>query len=162
MPLNDEMLALQDKVQGQGVRVAITAARSVKPMLRRLLDDEAGLTAAEPDGVLVIEEASHEWLLPRVAMAVHHGGIGTVAAALRAGVPQVVRPFLGDQPFWAGRLHHLGVAPAPVPGRRLTPAALASAIETAAALAPAARVLAAKARAEDGVATAVTRIGNAT
>ncbi|MFI7642485.1 glycosyltransferase [Nonomuraea sp. NPDC049400] len=84
----------------------------------------------EPGGVLVIEEAPHEWLLPRVAIAVHHGGIGTVAAALGAGVPQVVRPFLGDQPFWAQRLHHLGVAPAPVSGR-LTPGRLAAAIEAA-------------------------------
>ncbi|SPL95553.1 UDP-glucose:sterol glucosyltransferase [[Actinomadura] parvosata subsp. kistnae] len=115
----------------------------------------------EPDGVLVIEEAPHEWLLPRVALAVHHGGIGTVAAALRAGVPQVVRPFLGDQPFWAERLHRLGVAPAPVTGRRLTPAGLASAIEAAAALTPAAQALGAKVRAEDGVATAVARIGDA-
>ncbi|WP_043632895.1 glycosyltransferase [Nonomuraea candida] len=111
----------------------------------------------EPDGVLVIDEAPHEWLLPRVAVAVHHGGIGTVAAALRAGVPQVVRPFLGDQPFWARRLHHLGVAPPPVTGR-LTPARLAAAIEAAAALAPAARALAAPVRAEDGVANAVARL----
>ncbi|MGW3352927.1 glycosyltransferase [Nonomuraea rubra] len=112
---------------------------------------------AEPDGVLVIEEAPHEWLLPRVAVAVHHGGIGTVAAALRAGVPQVVRPFLGDQPFWAGRLHHLGVAPPPVTGR-LTPDRLAAAIEKAVALAPAARALATPVRAEDGIAAAVARI----
>ncbi|MEV0830022.1 glycosyltransferase [Nonomuraea rubra] len=112
---------------------------------------------AEPGGVLVIEEAPHEWLLPRVAVAVHHGGIGTVAAALRAGVPQVIRPFLGDQPFWARRLHRLGVAPPPVTGR-LTPARLAAAIDAATALAPAARALAAPVRAEDGVAAAVARI----
>ncbi|MEV0611857.1 glycosyltransferase [Nonomuraea sp. NPDC050404] len=114
----------------------------------------------EPDGVLVIEEAPHEWLLPRTAIAVHHGGIGTVAAALRAGVPQVVRPFVGDQPFWARRLHHLGVAPAPVTGR-LTPDRLAATIEEAATLAPAAHTLAAEVRAEDGVATTVTRITHA-
>ncbi|MEV1001183.1 glycosyltransferase [Nonomuraea sp. NPDC050202] len=114
----------------------------------------------EPDGVLVIEEAPHDWLLPRVSVAVHHGGIGTVAAALRAGVPQVVRPFLGDQPFWAGRLHHLGVAPPPVTGR-LASGRLAAAIEAATACAPAARALAAPVRAEDGVAAAVNRISGA-
>ncbi|MFB4271372.1 glycosyltransferase [Nonomuraea sp. GTA35] len=114
----------------------------------------------EPDGVLVIEEASHDWLLPRVSVAVHHGGIGTVAAALRAGVPQVVRPFLGDQPFWAGRLHHLGVAPPPVTGR-LASGRLAAAIEAATACAPAARALTAPVRAEDGVAAAVNRISGA-
>ncbi|MEV4170702.1 glycosyltransferase [Nonomuraea sp. NPDC049709] len=112
---------------------------------------------SEPDGVLVIEDAPHGWLLPRVAVTVHHGGIGTVGAALRAGVPQVVRPFLGDQPFWAERLHHLGVAPAPVTGR-LTTERLAAAIEAASALAPAAGALGTQVSAEDGVATAITRI----
>jgi len=111
-------------------------------------------------GVLVIEEAPHDWLLPRVAVAVHHGGIGTVAAALRAGVPQVIRPFLGDQPFWAARLHRLGVAPPPLTGR-LRPERLAAAIADAAERAPAARALAAHLAAEDGVAAAVARLTGA-
>ncbi|MFI7699963.1 glycosyltransferase [Nonomuraea sp. NPDC049480] len=112
---------------------------------------------AETGGVLVLEDAPHDWLLPRVEVAVHHGGIGTVAAALQAGVPQVVRPFIGDQPFWAGRLHHLGVAPAPLSGR-LTPERLAAAVEDAAKLAPAARTLAVRLKEEDGVAAAVARL----
>ncbi|TDE53176.1 glycosyltransferase [Nonomuraea mesophila] len=112
---------------------------------------------AVADDVLVMEEVPHDWLLPRVAVAVHHGGVGTAAAALRAGVPQVVRPFVGDQPFWASRLHRLGVAPPPLRGR-LTAARLAAAIEQAAHLAPAARVLAGHVGAEDGVAAAVSRI----
>jgi sterol 3beta-glucosyltransferase len=114
-------------------------------------------TASESGDTMVIEEAPHDWLLPRVAVAVHHGGIGTVAAALRAGVPQVVRPFLGDQPFWAARLHHCGVAPAPLAGR-LTAERLAAAIQDAARYAPAARVLAGRVSAEDGTATAVARL----
>ncbi|WP_433432037.1 glycosyltransferase [Nonomuraea sp. CA-141351] len=113
--------------------------------------------AADADDVLVIEEAPHDWLLPRVAVAVHHGGVGTVAAALRAGVPQVVRPFVGDQPFWAARLHYLGIAPPALSGR-LTSERLAAAIDTAQQLAPAARALAAHVAAEDGVATAVARV----
>ncbi|GAB2964077.1 glycosyltransferase [Nonomuraea fastidiosa] len=113
--------------------------------------------AAGGDDVLVVEEAPHEWLFPRVAAVVHHGGVGTVAAALRAGVPQVIRPFLGDQPFWARHLHRLGIAPAPLTGR-LSPTRLAAAIESAAALAPAARALGERVAAEDGVAAAVARI----
>lgn len=112
---------------------------------------------AETDDILVIEEAPHDWLLPRMAVAVHHGGVGTVAAALRAGVPQVVRPFLGDQPFWADRLHRLGVAPSPLPGR-LTADRLATAITAAADSAPVARALADRVRTEDGIATAVAQI----
>ncbi|MEV0385434.1 glycosyltransferase [Nonomuraea sp. NPDC050643] len=111
----------------------------------------------EPDGVLVVEDVPHDWLLPRVAVAVHHGGIGTVAAALRAGVPQVVRPFIGDQPFWAGRLHRLGVAAAPLTGR-LTPAGLAAALDRATGAASAARALAGRLAEEDGIATAITRL----
>jgi rhamnosyltransferase subunit B len=49
-------------------------------------------------------------LLPRVAVLVHHGGIGTLAQALAAGIPQLVVPFAYDQPDNAGRLERLGVA----------------------------------------------------
>jgi sterol 3beta-glucosyltransferase len=45
-------------------------------------------------------------------MAIHHGGSGTAHAAARAGVPSIVMPFAGDQPFWADRLRRAGVAPA--------------------------------------------------
>lgn len=40
------------------------------------------LTDVVIDGMLVIDEVPHDWLLPRAAAAVHHGGIGTVGAAL--------------------------------------------------------------------------------
>lgn len=48
-------------------------------------------------------------LLPQVAALVHHGGIGTTAEALRAGVPQLVVPFAWDQFDNAARVGHLGV-----------------------------------------------------
>lgn len=109
----------------------------------------------------MIDEAPHDWLLPRVVAAVHHGGIGTVAAALRPGVPQVVRPFLDGQPFWADRLHRLGVSPNPLTGR-LTAARPASAIAGATAMAPAAYTLAGRLAGrlagQDGTRAAVTRV----
>ena len=110
-----------------------------------------------PETVHVLDQAPHGWLLPRTSVAVHHGGVGTVAAALRAGVPQVIKPFLGDQPFWARRTHEIGIAAAPLTGR-LTADRLAAAIDDAASKADAARDLAAKVREEDGVAVAVARI----
>lgn len=70
-----------------------------------------------PDSVLMVDFVPHAWLFPRVKAVVHHGGSGTVAAALRAGVPQVVVPFVAEQPFWGHRLHKLGVSPAPLPHR---------------------------------------------
>ncbi len=90
----------------------------------------AGLAAAAtPDDVLVGGSFPHVWLLPRVGAIVHHGGAGTTAAAIRAGVPSVVVPFHGDQPFWGGLTHTLGVGTTPIPRRRLTATRLAAAIE---------------------------------
>lgn len=48
-------------------------------------------------------------LLPQVALLVHHGGIGTTAEALRAGVPQLVVPLAYDQFDNAARVERLGV-----------------------------------------------------
>lgn len=42
----------------------------------------------------------HDWLFPRMAAVIHHGGAGTVAAGLKAGRPTLVCPFFGDQYFW--------------------------------------------------------------
>jgi UDP:flavonoid glycosyltransferase YjiC (YdhE family) len=47
-------------------------------------------------------------LLPRAAALVHHGGIGTVAHAFAAGLPQLITPFNFDQPDNASRVHRLG------------------------------------------------------
>jgi UDP:flavonoid glycosyltransferase YjiC (YdhE family) len=111
-----------------------------------------------PDGVLAIEPCPHDWLLPRVAAAVHHGGAGTTAAGLRAGVPSVVIPFFADQPFWGWRVAALGAGPPPIPRRRLTAERLASAIRTATGdpgIRRRAAELGARIREEDGVARAV-------
>lgn len=54
--------------------------------------------------------ARHSLLFPRASLIVHHGGIGTTGQALRAGRPQLVVPFMGDQPDNAARLVRLGVA----------------------------------------------------
>lgn len=82
------------------------------------------------DDILVVDDLPHEWLFPRTAAVVHHAGAGTTAAGLRAGVPAVAVPFLVDQPFWAARLHRLGVAPRPLPLPELTADTLAAALRT--------------------------------
>ncbi|MEV6272783.1 glycosyltransferase [Kribbella sp. NPDC051936] len=61
------------------------------------------------DDCLVIGEVNQQALFPRLAAVVHHGGAGTTTAAARAGVPQVVVPLLGDQPYWASRVVALGI-----------------------------------------------------
>ncbi len=111
-----------------------------------------------PESVLMIDSTPHDWLFPRVAAVVHHGGAGTTAAALRAGVPAVVIPFMADQPFWGRRVQDLGVGPAPIPRHKLSVDRLAQAIQetvTNTAMRQRAAELGAKIRAEDGIANAV-------
>ncbi|MBX3082989.1 MAG: glycosyltransferase family 1 protein [Anaerolineae bacterium] len=111
-----------------------------------------------PDNIHVTDSTSHEWLLPRMAAAIHHGGAGTTAASLRAGIPTVIVPFIADQPFFGERVHKLGVGPRPIPRKELTAAALANAIHTAVhdqQIWDNAALLGDRIRAEDGVGEAV-------
>lgn len=61
-----------------------------------------------PENVCHIEHAPFDQLLPRVAAIVHNGGIGTIALAMRAGIPQVIVPFAYDQFYNGSRLAALG------------------------------------------------------
>jgi UDP:flavonoid glycosyltransferase YjiC (YdhE family) len=74
------------------------------------------------DRILFVRDVAHEALLahPSVRAAVHHGGAGTTAQALRAGVPSFVLPAMADQYFWGGRVAALGAGPKPVPQHALT------------------------------------------
>jgi sterol 3beta-glucosyltransferase len=115
-------------------------------------------TSDAPDNILLIDEAPHDWLFARVAAAVHHGGAGTVAASLRAGIPTVVIPFHADQPYWGRRVHALGAGPPPIPVARLSATGLAQALRQAlddASMRQRAQAIGAAIRAEDGVASAV-------
>jgi len=61
------------------------------------------------ENVIFVNKASHEWLFPQVSMTVHHGGAGTLNAALRAGVPTIVTPVFGDQYDNSFAVQNLGV-----------------------------------------------------
>jgi UDP:flavonoid glycosyltransferase YjiC (YdhE family) len=120
----------------------------------------AGLGAGSlPAGWRVVREAPHALLFPRVAAIVHHGGSGTTASALRAGVPQVVLPLILDQFHHAHRLHLAGIAPRPVPMEDITAAELGAAIMTALEMPEGPRLAAAeRLRASDGRAEIVRRL----
>ncbi|CAH1424284.1 unnamed protein product [Lactuca virosa] len=63
----------------------------------------------------------YKWLFPKCAAAIHHGGSGSTSAALHAGTPQVVCPFVLDQFYWAERMFWLGVAPEALKRNQLVP-----------------------------------------
>ena len=91
-----------------------------------------GLTADNTSrDIFVLDSIPHDWLFPKVATIVHHGGAGTTGAALRAGKPQIICPFVGDQFFWGRRVANLGVSPLPIPQIKLTAERLADAIKHA-------------------------------
>jgi sterol 3beta-glucosyltransferase len=96
---------------------------------------QAGPPSADrsPGDSIVIGDVPHDWLFPKMAALVHHAGGGTTAAGLRAGVPAVTVPHIGDQPFWAARLAALGAGPPPIPRRQLSVPVLAAAIGDAVA-----------------------------
>ncbi len=124
-----------------------------------LLSGWAGLGEAElPDTIFRLEAAPHDWLFPRLAAVVHHGGAGTTAASLRAGVPTIIVPHMADQPFWGQRVEALGVGPRALPRPKLTAPNLAAAIRTAtsdAQMKQRATELGAAIRAENGMQTAL-------
>jgi UDP:flavonoid glycosyltransferase YjiC (YdhE family) len=114
-----------------------------------------------PDWAFAVESVPHDWLFPRTALSVHHGGAGTTGASLRAGVPSVIVPFGADQPFWGWLLADRGLAAPPIPRKRLTADRLASAISSVLkddAMRERAAKLGRRIRDEDGVARAVERL----
>lgn len=136
---------------------------AAKPFMGQILDDywRAAQDADLPDDVYRIDSVPFDWLFPRMTAVVHHGGAGTTATGLRAGVPTVVVPFFGDQHFWGWRVEELGAGPKPIPRRKLTVERLTSAIQEAITnkeMQSRAASLGQQIRAENGVANAVEAI----
>lgn len=103
--------------------------------------------------------APHDWLFPKCAGVVHHGGAGTSAAAIRAGVPSSIVHVFGDQPDWGKRLKALGVGTEPLAMKELDAPSLARRLASIDdAMSAKARELGAKVRGEDGLARACERI----
>jgi sterol 3beta-glucosyltransferase len=81
-----------------------------------------------PEDMFILESAPHAWLFPRMAAVVHHGGAGTTAAGLRAGIPSVIIPASNDQFAWGRRVYELGAGSKPIPRKKLSTEILSEAI----------------------------------
>ena len=141
---------LLEKILGA---LRLTGTRAV------LLSGWSGISNGDlPDEVLKLNEVPHDWLFARVRAAVHHGGAGTTAAALRAGIPMATLTFSADQTFWGHRAARLGVGTQPIARRKLSSERLAAVLRqvtTDEAMRQQAASLGAKIRHEDGVGRAV-------
>ncbi|MEQ0565623.1 glycosyltransferase [Amycolatopsis sp. NEAU-NG30] len=132
------------------VRTALRRAR-----LRGLL----ATSGPGSDDLLTVGDVPHAWLFPRTAAVVHHGGAGTTAAALRAGVPSLVCPVFSDQPFWGDRVSRLSAGPRPLPPKDLDADVLTARLRELTGnplFRRGAQYVSARLRAEDGVAAAVS------
>ena len=109
---------------------------------------------AAPD-VMIRATVDHHAVLPKVTIALHHGGAGTVHRMVSTGLPSVIMPFLADQPWWAARLHALGLGPKAVNKNISSPEALKKSIVEAMSKAPKVREAAESMAVEDGAGNAV-------
>ncbi|HJR54800.1 MAG TPA: glycosyltransferase [Gemmatimonadota bacterium] len=152
-------------VAGSFYEESLLAARRLGMRAVLMVGDDPGNLPVSPLGedAIAVVRAPHAALFPRAAVVVHHGGIGTLGQALRAGRPMVVVPWSHDQPDNALRARRLEVAAILSPrrygadraaraiGRQLgDPAFAARAAEIGAVV-----------RAEDGVRTACEAIEEA-
>lgn len=117
----DRGRAVIEAVRSRGERVVIATGLGGVAVPEGLRGDDMFATTS----------VDHASVLPHATAAIHHGGIGTVHAATAAGTVSIVVPFIADQPFWGRELHRAGLAPAPIPQKRLTTDRLSAALAEA-------------------------------
>ena len=98
-------------VAGRFYAESLAAARRVGRRAVLLVGDlPENVPGLLGDDAIAIARAPYRALFPRCAAIVHHGGIGTLGQALRAGRPMLIVPWSHDQPDNAHRAERLGIA----------------------------------------------------
>ncbi|CAF3733358.1 unnamed protein product [Rotaria socialis] len=72
-----------------------------------------------PENIHPCGNCPHDWLFQYVSGVCHHGGAGTTATGLRAGLPTIIVPFFGDQYFWSDIVEKAGAGPPALSARSL-------------------------------------------
>jgi UDP:flavonoid glycosyltransferase YjiC (YdhE family) len=75
-----------------------------------LIGDERNLPRSLPEGIIAVDYAPYQSLLPRACAVVHHGGVGTTSQGLLAGVPTLIVPFAFDQSDNAEHARKMGTS----------------------------------------------------
>lgn len=123
MPMADPRAMLRDIAR-------VTEERGLRGLVCAGWSDIRDHGDTLPDHLYTVKSADFDAVLPRCRAAVHHGGSGTTAAVLRAGLPSVIAGVLGDQAYWAWRVEQLG-AGVRLPFRKITADRLGTAVDAA-------------------------------
>ncbi|HZJ47396.1 MAG TPA: glycosyltransferase [Pyrinomonadaceae bacterium] len=91
-------------------RESIKAAQSLGQRAVLIIGDERNSPAEIPEGMIAINYAPYQALLPKASVVVHHGGVGTTAQGLLAGVPTLIVPFAFDQSDNAAHAKRIGTS----------------------------------------------------
>jgi UDP:flavonoid glycosyltransferase YjiC (YdhE family) len=89
---------------------SIEAAKRLGQRAVLLIGDERNRPSSLPDGMMAVDYAPYEQLLPRASVVIHHGGVGTTSQGLLAGVPTLIVPFAFDQSDNADHARRLGTS----------------------------------------------------
>ncbi|PWN31882.1 uncharacterized protein FA14DRAFT_162245 [Meira miltonrushii] len=98
---------IYEAIRRSDVRAVVAKGWSGRMIAKKEKEGEVDLPEV-PKEAYVVDSIPHEWLFPRIDIAMHHGGAGTTGASLRAGLVTLIHPFFGDQYFWSGRVAKLG------------------------------------------------------
>jgi sterol 3beta-glucosyltransferase len=124
-------MSLAGEETRQAARMMVAAIRQTG--VRAILQGwEQALQGEDlPDSIYHAGSLPHTWLFDRVRAVVHHGGFGTTASALRAGVLALVIPHIIDQLYWAQKVFDLGTGPRFIHRADLEVGRLATALQQA-------------------------------
>jgi len=126
------VMSTSGRKASESARIVLDALRIAdKRAVLQGWDAELLRSMGAPSTVYPAGSIPHGWLFDQVCAVVHHGGFGTTAAGLRAGVPSIVIPHIIDQYYWGQHVNKLGVGPKYVSRGKLNAEVLAERIRQA-------------------------------